>query len=77
MKKADFLNQLKEYLSDGEDITPETLLSDLPGWDSIGRLTIIALLSNVDSDLKINVQTVKEYKTAGDIMDTVAHKLED
>ncbi len=77
MKKRDFIEQLSGYIAEGKEISPETRLTDLPGWDSIGKLTVIALISKVDEDLTVDTNSVRNFSTVQDIINTISDKLEE
>lgn len=77
MKKVNFIEQLREYIAEGEEISAETLLADLPGWDSIGRLTTIALMSSVAEDMIIDIEAVKNFETVNDILNMIKDQLEE
>ena len=75
MKKADFLLQLAETIeADIHTMSESTVLSELPRWDSMRLLEVIAL---VDEQLGINLNAnqLANCETVGQILDLVKDKL--
>lgn len=75
MTQKEFLNQISELLAEGEPVENDTRLMDLSGWDSIGKLTLVALISDVTKG-PFNVGQLKEFRTVKDILIVVADKFE-
>ena len=69
MEKLKFIAAVAEELGeDQSEITNETILADLEGWDSMGVLGIIAL---IDSQFNMVVEgdALGNCTTVGDIFD--------
>lgn len=49
-------------------LTPETLRADIPEWDSLGVLTVMANLDS-DFDVVLSDDEVQSLKKVGDILD--------
>jgi acyl carrier protein len=53
-----------------EQLTPDTLRDDIPAWDSLGVLTLMASLDS-DHGIVLTDDEVQEIKTVGDILDVM------
>ena len=65
-KKLELLTALFE-LEEG-DLQPETVLNDLPEWDSMAKLSLIVLMDDECGKTLKNDQ-IKTFKTVQNIMD--------
>lgn len=65
----EFLQKLAECLDVGA-ISSADVITDLPEWDSLSVLSVIAML---DSTYKVNLvaQDLRDVKTASDLWDLV------
>lgn len=71
MTQYEFLRKIADALfEDPDDLTLQTNLDELLGWDSLGRLGVTALF-NEEFDKKVDTLTLKSCKTIGDIADLV------
>ena len=72
MDKSEFVVAVTEELTDNDlvEVTEETLLADLSGWDSMGVLGIIAMIDD-EFDQVVEVDALAECKTVGDIYNLV------
>lgn len=77
MKKNELIIRIGESLFvETEELQLETQLDDLEGWDSVGRLGIIALFNEV-FDKKIDAKKLKACTTIQDIVSLAEGELED
>jgi acyl carrier protein len=60
-----FYNKLAEAL-DIEEVTPESLLRDIPEWDSLSVLSVLAM---IDSSYGVNISSeeLANVRTAADL----------
>ncbi len=75
MTKAEFLPHLAKTLeADSSELSDATILSNLPNWDSMRLLEVIAL---VDERLgaSLNADQLAKCETAGQILDIIGDKL--
>ena len=54
--------------ADPATLTPETLLIDIPEYDSIQKLSVIVMFDD-EFGKKITGEKLREFKTVGDILD--------
>ncbi len=75
MKKEDFIKKIAEALYEEETIlTYDTILDELDGWDSLGRLEIFALIKE-EFGKSIDPESLKNCQKVGDIIDLVEEGL--
>jgi acyl carrier protein len=68
MTNQEILNLIEDTLEvDMNTLTENTLLSDLAEYDSMAKLSIIVLADD-DFNKKLTGETMKEFKTVGDII---------
>ena len=53
-----------------ENITLETARDDIPAWDSLGILTLMARLDE-DFEILLEEEEVQELRSVGDILDAL------
>ncbi len=53
-----------------EQLTPDTLRDDIPAWDSLGVLTLMASLDS-DHGIVLTDDDVQAIKKVGDILDVM------
>ena len=76
MLQADFIQKVKTCLfEERRDVDAATVLSDLAGWDSLGRLSIVVLLHD-EFSLAVDTKTLRACETIRDLMELVKEKLE-
>ena len=76
MKEELFIKNLGECLFEPSlDIGVDTILKELDGWDSLGRLSIAAFLQE-RFGLIVDTKTLLNCKTLGDIVALAIDKLE-
>ncbi len=66
MTSEEFLNEMQDVLQTEDNLTMDTVLSDLTEWDS---LSIMATMAFLDKNFNVKT-TMKDYKnmeTIGDI----------
>lgn len=77
MKKEELIEKICECLmEESENITPESELDALDGWDSVGRLMTVSMLSD-SFNIEVNAPTIAGCKTIDDIIDLVIDKLDE
>lgn len=77
MKIETFLYKLKESLFElNRDISTQTVLKELDGWDSLGRLSVVAFLQE-GFGVVIDSKTLINFHTVGDIVNLVKDRLDD
>lgn len=75
MKKAEFLPQLAQAIeADSDTMSESTVLNELPNWDSMRLLEVIAL---VDEQLGVNLNAnqLAKCETVGQILGILGDKL--
>lgn len=76
MTKTEFFEELELILNEDEgSMTPETMISDIPGWDSTGLLGVIALLDG-DLGISADVAKLRDCTTISDLIAIVGDKLD-
>ncbi len=71
MRKEDFIQKIAEALYEEETVlTTDTILDELDGWDSLGRLEIFALIKE-DFGKSIDQEFLRNCQKLGDIIDLV------
>lgn len=77
VKKEELIEKICECLfADVREVGIDTRLEDLEGWDSVGRLSIAVLLSDLLC-IKVDTRQLKSCQTIGDIMAIGKGQLED
>lgn len=56
-------------------LTPETLISEVPDWNSLGWLTIMSLLDERYA-IQLTAPQIREFKTVNDVVEAVNAKSE-
>jgi acyl carrier protein len=75
VKKAEFLPQLAQAIeADSDTMSESTVLNELPNWDSMRLLEVIAL---VDEQLGVNLNAnqLAKCETVGQILGILGDKL--
>ncbi|MFS1511158.1 phosphopantetheine-binding protein [Chengkuizengella sp. SCS-71B] len=75
MLKEDFLNKVRDTLEEEIELDINMDLDDLEGWDSLGRLSIAALLSE-NFDKKVNTKTLMDCSKVEDIIHLIDEYLD-
>lgn len=76
MKTAEFLEELAAVLNeDPANLTLESELESIEGWDSMGLLGVVALLDSL-RDVPLDMDSLQEWQTVGDLVKLVAGKRE-
>lgn len=76
MNIEEFIEKVGDSIfEDPQDITIDSELDDLLGWDSIGRLGIIAMY-NEYFDKKVDTKQLKTCKKISDLVDLVKGDIE-
>jgi len=66
MNKKEFLNAMQDVLQTDEDLTFETVLSELDEWDSLAVMATMAFLEK-NFNIKTSIPDYKTIKTIEDI----------
>ncbi|MDA7631454.1 acyl carrier protein [Verrucomicrobia bacterium] len=68
MDTAEFVKNLKESVDGLQDheLTPDTVLSDLAEWDSLGVLSTISMV-DMEYQVRITGAEVQDCRTIGDL----------
>lgn len=66
MTKEDFLNEMIDVLQTEEEISFDTILTDLDEWDSLSIMATMAFLDK-SFGVKTTMKDYKEMKTISDI----------
>ena len=76
MLQADFIQKVKICLfEEHTEVDAATVLIDLEGWDSLGRLSIVVLLHD-EFSLAVDTKTLRACETIRDLMELVKEKLD-
>lgn len=76
MKAIEFIEKIAESIfMEGEQLMPETELNELVGWDSVGRLGIIAMIDDIFNK-RIEAKALRDCETVQDIVNLVKEELE-
>jgi acyl carrier protein len=68
VKREELIEKISECLFiDIQSVSPDTQLDDLEGWDSVGRLSIAVLLSDLFS-IRVDTRQLKSCQTSSDII---------
>ncbi|AOY75651.1 acyl carrier protein [Clostridium formicaceticum] len=76
MKVEELIEKIAEALLEEREITLETELDELEGWDSLGRLGIIALFDELFNQ-SLEAEKLKRCETIEDIVSLVKVNLEE
>jgi acyl carrier protein len=69
VKREELIEKICECLFvDIQSVSPDTQLDDLEGWDSVGRLSIAVLLSDLFS-IRVDTRQLKSCQTINDIIE--------
>jgi acyl carrier protein len=70
----EFVRRLAEALNEDEATVQETtVLADLEGWDSVGQLSVIALIDECFNQ-RINVDALRKCQRVGDLLQLINGK---
>ena len=76
MLQADFIQKVKTCLFEEDtEVDAATVLSDLEGWDSLGRLSIVVLFHD-EFAITVDTKTLRACETTRDLLELVKEKLE-
>jgi acyl carrier protein len=74
MSVSDFLNLLCEALEiEAGSLTPGTVIKEVPEWNSLGWLTIMALVDE-HFNFQITSKEIRTFVTVGDFIDFLGTK---
>jgi acyl carrier protein len=76
MSQHEFIQKVKNCLfEESSAVDAATVLNDLDGWDSLGRLSIVVMLHD-EFSLTVDTKTLRACETIGDLLDLVRTKLD-
>ena len=68
MNEEELIERIADALDCEDELTRTVDLEDLEEWDSLSKLTLMALAKN-SFGMDLSAQEVKDFKTIGDICD--------
>ncbi len=75
MTRAEFIRNLACALeADPNQLSPNTVLCDLPQWDSMRLLEVIVLLDK-ELGVKLNANLLTKCETAGELLALIGDRL--
>lgn len=75
MKLEEFVEKIRNMLFEtNPNFGAATVLNDLEGWDSLGRLSLAAMLHEAFGTM-VDTKTLLKFKTVGDIIELIEDKL--
>ncbi|MDR1484237.1 MAG: acyl carrier protein [Planctomycetaceae bacterium] len=75
MTKQEFIQELEFVLNtEADELTEDTVLVSLSGWDSTGMLGVIAVLD--DAGVSIPVTKIRESRTVADLIKLAGNAVE-
>lgn len=75
MDIQEFIQKVRDMLFEINPIFgPATVLNDLDGWDSLGRLSLAAMLHE-SFGMIVDTKTLLKCRTVGDIIELIEDKL--
>ena len=66
MTKQEFINQLKENIQTSMELNENTLLDDIPEWDSLAMLGLLSLFDELN--VEVDIDELEECKTIKDLL---------
>ena len=66
MTKQEFIEKLKKNIQTSMDLDENTLLDDIPEWDSLAMLGLLALFDELE--VEIGIEELEECKSIKDIL---------
>lgn len=75
MEVQEFIVKVKDMLFEtSSTFGPATVLQDLDGWDSLGRLSLVAMLHESFGTM-VDTKSLLEFQTVGDIIALIQDRL--
>ena len=65
MTKQEFIEKLRENIQTSMDLDENTLLDDIPEWDSLAMLGLLSLFDELE--VEIGIEELEECKSIKDI----------
>lgn len=75
MNKIELLNEIKNIMQRDEDITVDMKVSNLPEWDSLSIMSIVALYEE-KFHKTFQYKDIQEVNTLDDLINLVSDKLD-
>lgn len=77
MEISEFIKHFENAIEGLEpgSISPETVLSDLPQWDSLALLTTLAMIDS-EYEVQLSGAEIQQCRLVGDLITCVADKLQ-
>jgi len=66
MTKHEFINQLKENIQTSMKLNENTLLDDIPEWDSLAMLGLLSLFDELN--VEVGIDELEECKSIKDLL---------
>lgn len=66
MTKQEFITQLRESIQTEMDLNEKTLLSEIPEWDSLAMLGLLALFDELE--VEVGIDELEECKSVEDLL---------
>ena len=66
MTKQEFITQLRESIQTEMDLNENTLLSEIPEWDSLAMLGLLALFDELE--VEVGIDELEECKSVEDLL---------
>ena len=66
MTKQEFITQLRESIQTEMDLNEKTLLSEIPEWDSLAMLGLLALFDELE--VEVGIDELEECKSVKDLL---------
>lgn len=67
MTKTELINGIKEVLGTSVDLSNDTVLEDIPEWDSLAIMSMVTYLAS-NCGKMLSFSEIKEFKTVDDIL---------
>ncbi len=74
MEVEEFLENLAEIMETEDKLTLETLLDDIPEWDSVSMISFFSFCSTKVPNSKILPNQIKSAKTVKDLYEIIGEK---
>jgi len=66
MTKQEFINQLKENIQTSMELNEDTLLDEIPEWDSLAMLGLLSLFDELN--VEVDIDALEECKSIKDLL---------
>ena len=66
MTKQEFIENLKENIQTSMELNEDTLLDDIPEWDSLAMLGLLSLFDELN--VEVDIDELEECKSIKDLL---------